>query len=336
MALEEEVAAALTRMARVRFGPDSNVLRPERLSGGASQEIWSFDVVTGGEELPLIMRRNPGGTEIREGAAGMAAEARLMRLAAEAGAPVPRVLHLLTEAEGLGAGFIMQRIDGETLAPRILREPRYAAARPHLARQLGAAAAQVHSIEVESAGDLRVAGVERSVLDAEEQYHAQGIVRPVFAWAIRWLRDHRPEDHDGHTVVHGDLRNGNIVVGSDGLRALLDWEVVHFGDPMEDLGLACVTSWRFGEVDNPVGGFGTREAFFSGYEAAGGRAVDPERVMFWEVLGTLRWGLTCDMLALEHQRGDASVEKAAIGRRASETELDLLSILAPRDGWRHA
>ncbi len=58
------------------------------------------------------------------------------------------------------------------------------------------------------------------------------------------------------------------------------------------LGWICVNSWRFGEIDKPVGGFGTREELFAGYEAAG-RRVDPHRVMFWEVMGTLRWGLMC-------------------------------------------
>ena len=55
--------------------------------------------------------------------------------------------------------------------------------------------------------------------------------------------------------------------------AVLDWEAVHVGDPMEDLGWICVTSWRFGEVDKPAGGFGTREELFAGYEAVSGVQV---------------------------------------------------------------
>ena len=114
----------------------------------------------------------------------------------------------------------------------------------------------------------------------------------MFELALRWLRDHDPGPSAEVTLVHGDFRHGNLIIGPDGVRAVLDWELAHLGDPMEDLGWVCVNSWRFGEIDKPVGGFGTREELFAGYEAAGRRA-DPERVKFWEVMGTLRWGVMC-------------------------------------------
>ena len=63
---------------------------------------------------------------------------------------------------------------------------------------------------------------------------------------------------------------------------------------------------------------------------------DADRVRWWEVMGTLRWGMSCAMMAGEFTSGDRSVEKAAIGRRASETSIDLLAILAPRGSYRHA
>ena len=132
------------------------------------------------------------------------------------------------------------------------------------------------------------------------------------------------------TLVHGDFRHGNLIIGPDGVRAVLDWELAHFGDPMEDLGWVCVNSWRFGEIDKPVGGFGTREELFAGYEAAG-RKVDPDRVKFWEVMGTLRWGIMCCGMMQRFRIGpDHSMERAMIGRRSSETEIDLLRLLAPR------
>ena len=132
--------------------------------------------------------------------------------------------------------------------------------------------------------------------------------------------------------MHGDFRHGNLIIGPDGVRAVLDWELAHTGDPMEDLGWICVNSWRFGEIDKPVGGFGTREELFAGYEAAG-RRVDPDRVKFWEVMGTLRWGVMCCGMMQRFRTGpEHSMERAMIGRRSSETEIDLLRLLAPRRG----
>jgi aminoglycoside phosphotransferase (APT) family kinase protein len=333
---QAELEPALGRAMRTRFGGAARLVALERLSGGASQELWSFDVETGGQTLPLILRRNPGGLIQRESAAGMETEARLIELARAAGAPAPAVVHVCQPHDGLGHGYVMERIAGETIARRILRDAEYAAARPKLARQLGEAAARIHAVDVSAAGRLREVTPQSSLEGSYAGYRAFGTPRPVVEWAFRWLTEHLPPPPPRQTVVHGDMRTGNIIVGPDGLRAVLDWEVVHLGDPMEDLGWICVTSWRFGEVDKPAGGFGSREEMFAGYEAAGGALVDAARVRWWEVMGTLRWGMSCAMFGREFQDGDRSVEKAAIGRRASETAVDLMAILAPRGGYRHA
>lgn len=325
---------AVAKLAKDRFG--GHLVELRRLSGGASQELWALDIETSERRSPLILRRNPGGAVKRSTAAGMETEAALIRMAEQVGAPVPPVAYVLAPEDGLGSGFLMERIEGETLARKLLRDPEFVEARKTLAFDLGSAAAKIHRIDTAPLGDLRRTSVEISLEGAYAHYKSLGMDRPVVEWAFRWLRANRPAEDPRPTVVHGDMRNGNVIVGPEGLRAVLDWEVVHIGDPMEDLGWICVTSWRFGEIDKPAGGFGSREALFAGYEAAGGRKVDPDRVKFWEVLGTLRWGLSCAMMAREFQAGDRSVERAAIGRRASETDLDLLAILAPREGRTHA
>ncbi len=325
------VLPRLTDFALRHYGEAAVVSALERLSGGASQELWGLIVHAGGAEHKLVLRRNPDGVA-RSMSASMETEARLMRLAREAGAPVPRIVHVLVAQDELGTGFIMERVPGESLAPRILRDASYAAARAGLARQMGCAAAQIHGI---AARDLPAIDAGESLAHAQALYRGQSVDRPVVEWALHWLAHALPARPAPLRVVHGDYRNGNIIVGPEGLRAVLDWEGVHLGDPMEDLGWLCVTSWRFGNIDLPVGGFGTREELFAGYEATGGQ-VDRERVRFWEVLGTLRWGLMCGIMADDFRRGERSVEKAAIGRRASETALDLLAILAPRKGYDHA
>jgi aminoglycoside phosphotransferase (APT) family kinase protein len=302
-----------------------------KLSGGASQETWSFDIVHPDGVFGAILRRSPPGYGAAPSrAAGLDAEAALMRLAYAAGVPSPEVLHVLQPRDGLGTGFIMARVEGETIARKILRDEQFAKARPMLARQLGKVAAGIHGLDLAQLPELRRMTAAKEIFELERDYRGFDWPRPVFALALRWLRDHDPGPSDQVTLVHGDFRHGNLIIGPNGVRAVLDWELAHFGDPMEDLGWICVNSWRFGEIDKPVGGFGTREDLFAGYEAAGRRA-DPARVKFWEVMGTLRWGVMCCGMMQRFRLGpDHSMERAMIGRRSSETEIDLLRLLAPR------
>jgi hypothetical protein len=159
---------------------------------------------------------------------------------------------------------------------------------------------------------------------------AVGEPHPAFELGFRWLEHHRPESTvaaEPGAVVHGDFRNGNLVVGPDGLRAVLDWELAHLGDPLEDLGWLCVRAWRFG-AESRVGGFGAVDELVGAYEATAGVTVDRRALHWWEVLGTLKWGIICVVQASTHLTGVVrSVELAAIGRRVCEVEHDLLLLL---------
>jgi aminoglycoside phosphotransferase (APT) family kinase protein len=302
-----------------------------KLSGGASQETWSFDIVHPAGPIGAILRRAPQGFGAAPGrAAGLEAEAALMQLAHDAGLPSPRVLHVLTPEEGLGRGFVMARVEGETIARKILRDDEFAEARPLLARQLGKVAAGIHGLPRAKLPKLRELNAATEITQLGHEYRSFDWPRPVFELALRWLAAHDPGPPPEVTLVHGDFRHGNLIIGPDGVRAVLDWEIAHLGDPMEDLGWICVNSWRFGEIDKPVGGFGSREELFAGY-TEGGRRADPARVKFFEVMGTLRWGVMCCGMMQRFRSGpDHSMERAMIGRRASETEIDLLRLLASR------
>jgi aminoglycoside phosphotransferase (APT) family kinase protein len=131
-------------------------------------------------------------------------------------------------------------------------------------------------------------------------------------------------------LVHGDYRLGNIMVNENGLSAILDWELAHIGDPMEDLGWLCVRAWRFGGAF-PAAGLGTYDELFDAYASVTGVRPDPEVVRWWEILGTLKWGIICISQAATHLMGIArSHELAAIGRRVCENEYDLIELLTER------
>jgi aminoglycoside phosphotransferase (APT) family kinase protein len=322
-----DLEAGLNTVAgRIRPGAHMRGLR--RLTAGATQEVWRFELVEGDLETPLILRRAPGGTRVSETAIGLEVEAQLLAAAAKRNVPVPGVRHVLTPEDGLGHGFIMEFVEGETLGGRIVRSEALAPAREFLARQCGEVLARLHTMDPEEFPMLRRQSPAELVEQYYTSYRASNWPRPVFELAFRWLREHCPPAPKTMALVHGDFRNGNLMIGPDGVRAVLDWEIAHVGDPMEDLGWICTNAWRFGRVDLPVGGFGQREDLWAGYEAAGGAPVQRDHAHWWEVYGSMRWGVMCSGMAMAFRGADPSVERAVIARRTSENEIDLLRLLA--------
>jgi aminoglycoside phosphotransferase (APT) family kinase protein len=310
-----ELAAALATLV----GGDITELR--RLSGGASRETWSFDLRrAGGDPEPLVVQLVRAGIP----RSSMAIEAELLRAAHAAGVPAPRVVAASDDPAVLGLPFIvLERVEGQTIARRILRDDAYAAVRPRLVGQCAAALARLHAMPPEAVGGL----------DEPDQLelwagilHGLDDPHPAFELALRWLAAHRPPP--GRTaLVHGDFRLGNLVVGPAGLASVLDWELAHRGDPLEDLGWLCVRAWRFGAAA-PVAGLGSYAELARSYEAAGGDRVDLAALHWWETLGTLKWGVMCILQARRHLDGtERSVELAAIGRRVCENEWDVLECL---------
>jgi len=309
-------ADVLARLAVLLGGP---VERLERLSGGASRETWAFRA----EERDLVLRRDPPGRPAEFGS--MATEGAVIAACAAAGLAVPAVV-AVDDGGCLGTpGLVMTRVEGETLARRILREPRFAAARGRLVGQLASFLAGLHRLPPAAVPGL----VEVDPLGfIVEMYDGVEDVSPTFDTVLRWLERHRP-DRSRTTIVHGDFRLGNVIVAEDGLRAVLDWELVHLGDPLEDLAWLCVKAWRFGARPEAAG-VGTLDELLSAYEAAGGGPVDRDAFRWWLVQKTLQWGVICMRQAAAHLTGaQPSVELAAIGRRVAEQEWDLLERLAP-------
>ena len=314
----------LAEALAIVLGPvlgDVVVEEPTRLPGGSSRETWSFVTrAPGGDERRLVLRRDPPGAP----SAGLALEAALLESAGAAAVPVPSLVVAGDATSPFGSAFVVvEHVEGETLPRRILRQTAVDGSGPRLAAQCGRVLAAIHGMAPASVPGLPGGDpLEqlRGLLDVLGQPH------PALELAMRWLAEARPA-RSGDAVVHGDFRNGNLVVGPDGIRAVLDWELAHRGDPLEDLGWLCVRAWRFGGA-LPVGGFGTVDHLVESYEAASSRVVDRDALYWWEVLGTVRWGVICIVQVMTHLSGSVrSVELAAIGRRVCEVEWDVLEML---------
>jgi aminoglycoside phosphotransferase (APT) family kinase protein len=328
----DQVAAVLARAAGRHFGGRAAVEGLTRESGGASRQTWSFDAVVDGRRHGLILRRDPPGTpkgeRERSAALDRATEFRVLRAAWQSGVRAPEVLFELGPEDGLGEAYVMRRIAGTAIARKLLRDPPYAPARTRIAGQLGEILARIHAVDVASLPPLAHREAADHIASLRHLLDTLGQPQPVFELALAWLDRRKPKAAARPVLVHGDYRTGNYLADETGVTAILDWEGAHLGDPVEDLGWLCVKSWRFGAVDKPAGGFGSRQQLWSAYERAGGGKVDPARAHWWEVFGTVRWGVICHTQAFKHLSGaQKSMELASIGRRGVETEVDLLHLL---------
>jgi aminoglycoside phosphotransferase (APT) family kinase protein len=251
-----------------------------------------------------------------------------MELAHAGGVSVPAVFARLAPRHRIGEGFVMARVAGETLPHRILGKPDYAAAEALLAKQCARELARIHALDPGALPIPLPYRSPRELLEREEaKYRRIGAALPAFDWAFGWLFRNIPEPV-APVVLHGDFRMGNLLIGPEGIRAVLDWELAHLGDPAQDLAYLCVPSWRFGHHEKSAGGFDSLPALLDAYSAESGRQIEPSRIAWWLVYGTLWWGMVCLSMGQFWRSGeDRSLERAVIGRRCSEVELDLLLLL---------
>ena len=305
--MSEIVAAALATACSRYLGAAAHIENLHRESGGASRQTWSFDAVAGATRHELILRRDPptvtGGEKAGSTALDRATEFGVLRAAFQGGVRAPEALFELTAADGLGEAFVMRRVGGTAIARKLLRDAPYADARTKIAGQLGEIVARIHNVDVATLPLLARREAADQIANLRATIDHLDQPQPVFELALSWLDRRKPAPSAKPVLVHGDYRTGNYLADESGVTAILDWEGAHLGDPIEDLGWLSVKSWRFGQIDKPAGGFGSREQLWQAYTRAGGGAVDPARAHWWEVFGTVRWGVICLTQAWRHLSG---------------------------------
>lgn len=323
---DEQRASKLADRLRQLGGPAyerAQILGLTRLSAGASRRTFSFDVAIG-DDVPrsmVLTQQVPPNLD----ATRLSVEVAALRAARAHQVPVAALVDSADETGCLGVPYLItERVAGESIPRRILRDEEFAGVRANLARRLGEVLARIHAISVSDVPGLVVTDPLQTVV---ELYESIDEPRPAIELGLRWLRSHRPAANRPPMLVHGDFRLGNLLIGTNGLQAVLDWEAVHGGDPYEDLGWLCVKAWRFGMAP-PVAGVGSRAELLAGYVAAGGTAPDPAVLHWWEVFGTLRWAVVCRLQARRYELGmESSIDFAMLGRKVCEQEFDLLAAI---------
>lgn len=309
---------ALSRFVQRGLGGGGTVEDVRRLSGGANMESWSFDYSGQG----YVLRFSPSAEMMAGRAYGHDVEAAVVRAAFASGVKAPEIVAEIIPTDGLGTGYLMRRVDAEVNPAKILAEPP-ATLLADLAREM----ALIHHVPRDDLPMLPVTSAQSLLSELRTRFLSFGGDRPVMALALRWLDDNCPNAVDP-VLLHGDFRMGNIMADHGGLAVVLDWELAHLGDRHQDLAFGCINSWRFGHIHRPAFGLGPLERFWAEYEAASGVAVEADRFRWWLIYATLWWGICCLQMADIWRTGlDKGLERAVIGRRASETEVDLLMLL---------
>ena len=264
-----------------------------RISGGASRETYRFDAVTRSGRKPLILRRDPPGSLIET---DRRSEFLALKSFHGRGVAAPEPLILETEGAELERPFfIMARVDGGRTASPFQPgpyEPHAAAIGRDFFSTLGRiAAADPATLPIADLGDpptpdacwRRELDYWSGVIEADE-LHPQPIVRA----AIRRLRANPPPPAAKVSVVHGDYRSGNFLHDGEGrVIAVLDWEMAHLGDPLEDLAWALDPLWRHGETGR-VAGMLPRQEAIEIWEAASGLTFDAAAFKWWELFASVK------------------------------------------------
>lgn len=331
--ISRRLAAFLSREARSEVEVAN--LRP--LAGGASRAAIALDLeVKSGPQAGRyagVLRLDLGG-KIYEASLSRAQEFRLLREAGRAGVNVPRVFWGCEDPSVLGRDFlILERIEGETIGRKIIDAKELEEARRLLPRQMGVQLARIHAMDFAALEFLPRPQPEepaaRAVLRrAREEIDRLDDLHPALEIGWKWLWEQAPPC-PRPVLVHGDFRLGNLMVGPEGLRSVLDWEFSSVGDPHEDLAWPFVLDWRFGNEAMRFAGISDGAGFLEAYQKASGREVDGRSLRYWEILGNFRWALGCLTQANRHLSGkERSVELASLGRRAAEMELEMMDLIA--------
>lgn len=322
--VRDTIETGLNRFSQRHFGKEISNLK--LLTGGANMELWAFDC----GEQPLILRRYRGGKrpDFGDNNITLEAEATILTQINKSDIKAPKVMGQLEAGDGLGSGYIMERVNGEALPYRLFKDPAYTKALDTLLEEFGATLVKIHRSDTSELSDvIHSFSAADKLRQIERVFSTIKLNNPVIAAAFEWLKYNMPQSTDRLCLVHGDFRMGNLLVDTDGLSSVLDWELAHIGLPESDLAWLCMPSWRFGRYELTAGGVGMAEDLISAYEKNGG-TVDRAVFQWFLIWSCLSWGAsTVLMTNLWRDGQDKSLERLVVGTRISEVETDLMLLL---------
>lgn len=340
---KDELKLKLESYLSERLSGNSNVTSMIPLSGGACQDNYLLDLkVEGGEfsgEHRLVFRTDKGASLLAS--LSRIDEFKVCELTSKNGVKTPKPYWLETDKDVIGSPFyFMERISGKATGRYVVKDSSLNKVRKAFTEELAENLTKIHRITPVNCNDddlrkslKRHAGdLPNSIaLDAVQELRDQTIKlqepHAAMELILNWLeKNAMPTEEE--VLIHGDFRTGNFMVSPDGLHGIVDWEFAHWGDRHEDVAWLCMRDWRFGKLNKEAGGFADRSEFYSLYEKYSGKKLDPKKVVYWEIMGNIRWALGSAQQAERHLSGaDKGIELAAIGRRTCEMEYEAMRLI---------
>ncbi len=319
----------------------NKILEAKQLSGGACQENYSLRLEFQDSKNPIqefVFRTDKSSSLFTS--LSKEEEFYVAKIAHSKGVLTPKPILLEIDTSYLGTPFyIMEKISGKANGRYVTKDSSLKDLRKNLPKLLAEQLAKIHSIQPDDFQDLNIKnqllkGIQtpnelpqNSLKIIQAQIQNFDEPHPAMELILNWLEKNYPKV-ETLVLVHGDFRTGNFMVDPSGLKGILDWEFARFGDRHEDIAWLCMRDWRFGKINLEVGGFANRKEFYEHYEKFSGKKVFPERVLFWEVIGNLRWAVGCIEQAERHLSGkDKGIELASIGRRVTEMEWEAMRLI---------
>lgn len=286
-----ELTNGLTEFLLAELGPETQpVVRDVSLisSIGNAREPWSFTATWVGaegkrqEHCVMLLKAEAGQLET-----SLAPEFGTIAALSDSDVPAPPALWCDESGEWLGQPFFVTAYVPGTASMRPLRTEEGDPDLRAVALDLARAAARLHCVEWEPASlpflePVTAAGAAVAQLDLwQDQFERQRIgAQPGLRWAFEWLRSNAPVA-DQVSIVHGDLRFGNLLYDGPKLTAIVDWEMTHLGDPTEDLG------WVYRSLWSPHRSL-SFDDFLAEYEREAGCVVDPDRLRWYQAFAEVK------------------------------------------------
>jgi aminoglycoside phosphotransferase (APT) family kinase protein len=296
--VEDAVARYLE--ARIPGARDMKVSHLLRIPGGASRETWMLKATwhtdAGRQSEEFILRKDLPASLLET---DRETEYAFYSTFPGSRVPVPRMRWLELDPSYLGGPFfVMDRIPDIESNQRTILEPLYEPVRPRIAREMYEILAAVHTFDWRDSPAHRAVPLpppapgecwQRELAHWERVIDENEISpQPIIRAAIRWLRRNPPPPAQRVTIVHGDYRVGNVLYATDGsIRGVVDWEMAHLGDPIEDIAWSFMADWEWAR-DGKKGGIITAADAIRIYEQASGLKVDPAALRWWSVFSNVK------------------------------------------------